>query len=167
MSDDLLSIYLNDHWAAAGAGHALSRRLARNNKGTSWAERLNWLADQVASDEQTLAAVREALQVEDGGLKRAGARVAERVSALKPSGKILGYTPLSRLLDTESMIAGVMAKESLWAALGGALSRDPQLIPFDFAGLEQRALEQLALLRDFHRMAALAALNGDETGLFS
>ncbi|MGH8944610.1 MAG: hypothetical protein ACRDVL_00480 [Acidimicrobiia bacterium] len=167
MSNEAVSSYLNDHWAGVGAGLLVARRLARNNKSTVWAERLAWLADQMASDEQTLAAVREALQVDEGGLKRAGARAVERVSAWKPKGKLLGYTPMSRLLDTESTITSVIGKQSLWAGLGGALTRDPRLIPFDFASLEQRALEQLALLRDFHRVAIVAALNGDETGLFS
>jgi hypothetical protein len=167
MPDEALSRYLNDHWAGAGAGLVVARRLARNNKGTAWAERLTWLADQMASDEQTLAAIREALQVEDGRLKRAGARTAERVSGLKPNGRFLGYTPMARLFDIESAIAALADKQSLWAALGGALTRDPRLIPFDFAGLEQRSLEQLALLRDFHRAATVAALNGDETAVFS
>jgi hypothetical protein len=162
MSDDALTSYLNDHWAGAGAVHVVASRLARHNKHSDWAERLAWLADQMASDEQTLAAVREALGVEHGRLKRVGARTAERVSGLTPNRKLIGYSPMSCLLDTESLIAAVADKHSLWAALDGALSRDPRLIPFDFAGLEQRALEQLALLRDFHRTATVAALNGDE-----
>lgn len=167
MADELLAIYLGDHWAGAGAGAALARRLARNNKSTVWAERLAWLADQVASDEQTLAAVREALGVEKGDLKRLGARAAERIAMLRPSGKLIGYSPLSRLLDTETMITGVAGKHSLWAALGTALHRDARLISFDFASLEQRAMEQLGLLRDFHRVATAAALAGDETDLLS
>lgn len=153
----LIEIYLRDHWAGAGAGEDLARRLADNNSRTHWADALDGVATRIAEDETTLGEVRDRLGITGGGWKRSLAQMGERVSRLKLNGRLLGYSPLSRVVEAEALIAGVTAKRLLWTALGTISGDHAQLARYDFAGLEQRADEQLATLRKFHREAVVEA----------
>ncbi len=154
----LLEIYLDDHWAGAGAGERLAHRLARNNSRTEWAEPLSRLADQVAEDERTLGDIREVFDFDGGKVKRNAAIAAERIGRLKTNGRLLTYSPLSRLLECEALEAGISSKRRLWGALEVAKGDIPELTPFDFPRLMARAEEQLELLRSFHGYAAQMAL---------
>lgn len=154
MAGEFTEIYLNDHWAGAGAGVAVARRLARHNRKNIWADRLRTLARDIEEDERTFAAIRDAMGVAGGRVKRLLARVGERFSALKPNGGSFGYSPLSRILETEMMLSGISAKQRLWVSLLVCCREDPRLAAFDLEKLEKRAEEQLELLRGFHRDAA-------------
>lgn len=155
----LLEIYLDDHWAGAGAGERLARRLAKQNSDTEWADRLDQLADQIAEDDQTLAHIRSAFGIDGGKLKRAMAIGIERAGRLKLNGRFISYSPLSRLLECEALEAGVSAKRKLWTALRVAMAETPELNSFDLDRLVERADEQLDVLRSFHRFAAAMALS--------
>lgn len=165
--DEAIEIYLNDHWAGAGAGAALAKRLARHNRDTIWSDRLASLANEVESDEHTLQAIRQALGVSGGRIKRAAALGMERFSALKPNGRSFAYSPLSRVVESEAMMAGISGKHRLWASLRAACADDPRLSGFDLAGLEQRAERQLEVLRAFHGAAAKNALSGEGASQFA
>ena len=148
---EYIEIYLNDHAAGAAGGVMLARRLARNNRRTLWADRLAEIAAAIEQDATTFASLRSAVGVEGGTLKRVGALMAERVGRLKPNGHILTYSPLSRVLELEALIAGVEAKRRLWIAL--AQVAHPSLKGFDLAELESRAANQLATLALAHEWA--------------
>lgn len=152
----LLQIYLDDHWAGAGAGKALMKRL-RNHAPTKWRDDMTWMVRQIEEDEKTLKQLRRRLDLRGAKTKRILALAAEKLVRFKPNGDALSYTPLNRLLDTESMIMGVAGKHRLWAALGNGES---PVTPgaFDFADLEARAADQLDLLYRFHQDIASAAL---------
>ncbi|MEZ4425087.1 MAG: hypothetical protein R3E98_16950 [Gemmatimonadota bacterium] len=153
----LLGIYLDDHFAGAAAGAALARRVLRQNRDGSWGERLMWLAEQIEQDEDTLATVRQALDMDGGRLKRVLARLALPLGQLKLNGRLRGYSPLSRVLEAEGLLAGISAKHRLWAALEHTLAARPELAGFDLPRPEARADEQLELVRAFHRDAARRA----------
>lgn len=146
-------IYLNDHRAGASGGTLLARRLAASNTPGPYAERLRELADAISTDTATLEAIRQAWGVEGGAVKRVGATVLERVGRLKLNGRLLGYSPLSRLLETEALMSGVQAKRQLWRSLQTLTTTHPQLAEFDFSLLEKRADEQLATLEELHAWA--------------
>lgn len=147
-------IYLNDHAAGAAAGLMLARRIARNNRRTPWADRLQAVVAAIEEDAETLAAVRAATEAEGGTLKRLGALAVERAGRLKPNGHLLTYSPLSRLLELEALIGGVQAKRRLWVALQQLAPHHPGLKGFDFAELETRAAEQATTLTSAHEWAA-------------
>lgn len=151
----LLRLYLDDHWAGAGAGGALARRLHGHNRDTPWADSLAQLASDIADDDETLGTVRAAFGANGGRFKRALGRLAEMVSRLKPNARLTSYSPLSRVIEAEALIAGVAAKHRLWVALNE--TSDDDEAGADLAQLEQRAVEQLELLGRFHRQAARAA----------
>lgn len=98
-----------------------------------------------------------------GGLaKRALARVAAQAGRLKLNHRLVGYSPLSRVLEAEAMLAGVTAKKCLWAAMRSRGDTEDQTAQFDFASLEKRASDQIQLLTEFHEAAAKAAFTGDD-----
>ena len=153
----LLAIYLDDHWAGAGAGHQLARRLLRNNRRTGWVDQLSWLSDQIESDERTLLQLRRRLNLDGGKVKRALGIAGVRLSGLKPNGRLLAYSPLSRVLEAELMMSGVDAKKRLWAALRSGQLMSADFSGLDFAELERRAEEQLTMLSSFHEEASALA----------
>ena len=155
MSQRLLGIYLRDHYAASAAGLNLSRRLARENASTSFGDDLAGLAEEIADDRSTLGAVLRALAVKPSRAKIVLARAAERLSRLKPNGRVLQYSPLSRLIELETLAAGIEAKRGLWQALkqageGGALG-------LDLDELLRRADAQRAVVEGLQKHAAALA----------
>ena len=150
----VLEIYLDDHWAGAAAGLALARRLRSHNRDTEWNPRLSGCVAEIEEDSRTLAQIRRDLGFEGGGLKRLAALAGERVSSLKPNGRIFTYSPLSRVLECEALQAGVSAKRSLWASLSEVYGSDPEMFGYDFDELVARADRQLELLGSFHAYAA-------------
>ncbi len=158
---EMLATYLDDHRAGAAAGRSLSRRMADENSDTGWADKLIALAEDIEADDRTLGELRRVLGVRGGLAKRALARVAAEAARLKLNRRLVGYSPLSRVLEAEAMMAGVTAKKCLWAAMSSRGDLEDQTAQFDFASLEKRALGQIELLREFHEAAARVAFVGD------
>lgn len=159
----LLDIYVGDHWAGAGAGTRLARRLHENNRDSPWAAELGRIADAVTEDDRTLAQVRDALDNGRGDIKRVLGLVGERIARLKPNGRVVSYSPLSRVVECEALLSGVAGKHRLWVALGRNVVGVPELAEFDFDLLEQRAEHQIETLRRLHREFAAVAF-GDGAG---
>jgi hypothetical protein len=153
-TNEYLAIYLNDHRAGAAGGARLARRVAHNNRSNRWGPRLGELAEAVSADKAKLDEVRTVLGVSGGALKRTGAVVAELGGRLKPNGHILTYSPLSRVIEVEALMAGVQVKQRLWATLRLLTPARPALNLFDFAALESRGATQLATLAEVHEWAA-------------
>ena len=161
--DDLLrlrDVYLNDHWAGAAAGSALAARLAKENVKSPWGTDLASISDQIRADKKTLAEIRRQLHSNGGAMKKAVALVGERVTRLKPNGRLHRYSPLSRVLELEALISGVSAKQRLWVALQTMDQSAELLAAFDLQGLEDRANSQLDLLRSIHVAASGVAFGG-------
>jgi hypothetical protein len=146
----LLRIYLQDHYAASAAGLNLARRLARENAGTSFADDLTRLANEIAEDRAELGTVLRVLGVEPSRVKVVLARSVERLSRLKLNGRLLDYSPLSRLIELETLSAGIEAKRGLWQALGQV---DGEL-GVDLDRLTGRAETQIASVERLRKHAA-------------
>jgi hypothetical protein len=151
----LLRIYLQDHFAAAGAGVALARRVHAANAEGAFGQELWRLAEEVAADRWTMAEVLRSLDVEPSLVKGAVARVAESVSRAKPNGRLAGYSPLSRVLELETLAAGITAKAALWRSLDLALGRRRGDI--DFRALHRSALDQARRAEQLRAEAARLA----------
>lgn len=158
---EMLAIYLDDHRAGAAAGRSLSRRMARENSDTGWAGKLARLAEDIEADDRTLGELRRVLGVRGGLAKRALARIAAGAARLKLNRRLIGYSPLSRVLEAEAMMAGVTAKKCLWAAMRSRGYRLDDTAQFDFESLENRARDQIELLGEFHAAAAKTAFDDD------
>jgi hypothetical protein len=70
-------------------------------------------------------------------VKNAGAWTAEKLGRLKPNGRVLSYSPLSRLIELEGLALGITGKMLLWRALGETLG--PTYAGADFSALAERA----------------------------
>jgi hypothetical protein len=88
------------------------------------------------------------------------ALIGERLARLKPNGRLTGYSDLSRVIEAESLMAGVVAKQRLWVSLERTVRAQPALNGYDFTALAARAERQLDQLRMFHEQAAEVAFGG-------
>jgi hypothetical protein len=151
----LLAIYLNDHFAGSSFAIALIRRSLRSNRGSELGEFLERFSGEVLEDRATLERLMDAVGASKSPVKPLLARAAERAGRLKLNGRLRGYSPLSRVLELEALVAGVTGKRAMWRLL--RLSSDPRLQQFDFDELERRAERQLDGLEQ-HRLAAARAI---------
>ena len=108
MDAPLLRIYLRDHHAAAAGGVALARRAL----GAS-----DPIAAQIAEDRETLEAIMGQLGVSANPLKVGLVQILERLGRLKLNGRFLRRSPLSDVVELETLVVGVRGKEALWTAL--------------------------------------------------
>jgi hypothetical protein len=144
---------LNDHRAGATAGTALARRIWRSNRRTKWGPTIEEVAEAVEQDLVVLDEIREAAGVSGGDLKRVAAVLAERASRLKLNEHLLSYSPLSRVLELETLMSAIRGKQSLWATLHTAAPSHPEWSHIDFARLKRRGSQQLESLERVHEWA--------------
>jgi hypothetical protein len=156
----LLATYLNDHLAGATAGRELVRRSAGANRGNSYGAVLAELAGEIESDRRQLEALMRGLDIGVDRLKVAGGWLGEKLGRLKPNGRLLGYSPLSRLVELEVLSLAVQGKLSLWRSLRAVADEDPTLAAVDFDRLIERAQRQLRTLGRQRLQAAREALAG-------
>jgi len=153
-----LSIYLNDHLAGAAGGIELARRLAHSNKGTDYGLPLADVAGQIEEDIASLRDVMARFGVEEDRIKQAGAWTFEKVGRLKLNGQVLGYSPLSRFIELESLLLGVTGKQMLWQVLQENFGQDPRLSGVNLGDLFVRARDQRRTLADLRMQSAKEAL---------
>lgn len=154
MSDKLLRIYLQDHHAAATAGTSLARRALRRGE-------LRSLALEIESDKRTLEDVMGRLHVQPSLGKVASAALGERLSRLKLNGRLTTRSPLSDLLELETLEVGVLGKRAMWAALADL--DHPLLHGIDFVALASSADRQAQAIESERLRAAAAALRTNGT----
>jgi hypothetical protein len=141
-----LRIYLADHRAGAAAGVVRAGRFAAANFGSFLEEPAREVHLQIEEDVRILDDIIDRLGYRSAPWKNVVARVAEFLGRLKPNGRLRGYSPLSRLLELELLIAGILTKESLWQTLAIVQQQRSELASFDFDDLQHRAMQQRMLL---------------------
>jgi hypothetical protein len=157
VASDLLAIYLNDHLAGATGGLELVRRSLGANRGTAFEAPLERLATEIGEDRDALLHVMDRLGVARDPLKQWAGWAAEKAGRLKRNGRLVGYSPLSRVLELEVLALGIEGKRALWRALDEVASGDARLDDVDLAALLRRADAQRRLVeRQRVRAAALA-----------
>ncbi len=148
-----LALYLRNHEAAARAGVDLARRAASGQRGRPWADVLQWLAQQVAEDLDSLQAVLASLGIRPDLLLGLALRSGERVGRLKPNGSLVRRAPLSDLIEVEALLDALRAKGAGWQALRSAVVAVPESVA-DLAELTRRVERQLAELDQVHEQVA-------------
>jgi hypothetical protein len=152
--DRLVGIYLRDHLAGSVAALELVERSARSNEANELGPFLTGLHAEITADQGALLDVMEALGVEPSRVKNGLAWAAEKAGRLKLNGRLLHYSPLSRVLELETLEAGIVGKRSLWTNLE-ALD-DSRLGGVDLPRLVERAESQRAGVEEWRRRAAAA-----------
>jgi hypothetical protein len=153
----LLKIYLNDHLAGAHAGLELARRTWRENEDHPVGHYFSQLVPELAEDRATLRRVMDALGVAPDVFKQRAAWVMERVGRLKLNGRLVRYSPLSRLHELEGLVVATQGRLSLWRLLRRLAREDLRLDAFDFDALVERAQAQQATLERLRIAAAREA----------
>ncbi|MBV9465306.1 MAG: hypothetical protein JO206_08990 [Solirubrobacterales bacterium] len=153
----LLAIYLNDHLAGATAGRELARRAAAHNRGSSYGEFLEQLAGEIEEDRESLLEAMRSTGVGRDRLKVIAGWGAEKLGRLKLNGRLLGYSPLSRVVELEALALGVSGKLALWRSLTELQAERPELAEIDLRGLIERAELQLSRLELQRRRAVAQA----------
>ena len=154
MDVKLLGIYLNDHLAGSAAGLELARRAARENRSTPLGDFLATLATELEEDRTILQQVRSALDVPRDHLKQGAAWVMERVARLKLNGRLLRYSPLSRMMELEGLFLGSQGRRLLWRLLKRLSRTERRLAGFDFDALIARTEMHLRGLERWRLLSA-------------
>jgi hypothetical protein len=153
-----LRIYLNDHQAGSVGGCELARRALSQNQGNDYGRFLSRLLADIEQDQEVLRDLMARLGVPRARPKEAAAWAAEKIGRLKLNGRLVGYSPLSRLWELEALALGVEGKLALWKSLKQISGNQPALGSFDFDALAERARHQLDELEAFRLRAATEAL---------
>lgn len=154
---ELLAIYLRDHHSTAGGAIELCRRMAKSNHESDFGRQAERLAEELSRDRTMLEEVMAAVDVEASRVKEAGAWLAEKLGRLKLNGRVVSYSPLSRVVEFEALVMGVTGKIRLWRSLQIARQSDQRLAGFDFDGMLERADSQRNIVESLHQRAVEVA----------
>ena len=154
MTDRYLSIYLRDHLAMGQGGIDLVRRMATANADNELGDLLDQFGKELQEEASDLKRALKLLDIEPSQLKKAGVWFAEKIGRLKLNGELRGYSPLSRLLELEGLMAAVQARKGLWMTLLDAKHMYPKLEQIPLQQYFERADKQLEELDEMHIKAA-------------
>jgi hypothetical protein len=153
-TDHLLAVYLRDHFAGAAAGLALAERCQRANHDDPLGVVMSEIAAEIAADRDSLRDIMRTLDVSEDPFKAAFGHAAEIVGRLKTNGVLTHYSPSSRVVELEGLLAGIDAKRNLWRSLRLAAASRPALDVAELDRLIQRASSQRDRLQAEHERAA-------------
>ena len=145
---DPLAIYLNDHYAGAAAGLALFRRAATVHGDPQVRAALAELAREVTSERRALRQIMHATGAPVHRAKVATAWLGERVSRLKPNGRVVSRSPLSDYLELEALLLGVHGKWAGWRTLRALAESDPRLSAAELDELARTAERQVRTIEE-------------------
>ncbi|MEO6652483.1 MAG: hypothetical protein ABIP17_07495 [Ilumatobacteraceae bacterium] len=153
----LIAIYLNDHRAGSAGGQALAERCAGSNQDNDLGRYLvEEFLPQLQEERRLVQRVRARLDVRDNPVKQFAARAAELLGRAKTNGQLRGYSPLSRIVELEALIAAVSTKRQLWRLLGSLTTVDDSV----FEARLRDADTQRERLEEFHRAFAVELFGG-------
>ncbi len=159
MNRKMLGIYLNDHLAGSVVGGNLAKRIVRQNEGNEYGTQVAEIAHEIEEDRTTLYEVMEGAGIRRKQIRLGLARLTELVTRLKPNGRLVGYSPLSRVLELEGLTMGITGKLELWRSLD-MLEEGPEVPDMDFGSLAARAESQRDRVEELRLKAAREALDG-------
>ncbi len=155
----MLGIYLNDHLAGSVVGSSLARRFERQNRGNDYGRPIGEIAREIEEDQAALVEVMDRVGVRRKKVRLAIARIMELGMRLKPNGRLVGYSPLSRVIELEGLTVGITGKLELWRSME-ALENGSSIAQVDFERLASRAEGQRDRVEDLRVRAARDALSG-------
>jgi hypothetical protein len=159
----LLGIYLNDHLAGSTGGLELARRTAAAHRGTEAGTTLTRIAKELEEDRESLLEMMAALQTPVRQYKVYAAWAAEKVGRLKLNGHLLDRSPLSSLVELETLRLGVEGKACLWRTLILVAANEPRLDVARLNQLLERATVQQELLEVLRLKASVHVFAPDAT----
>jgi hypothetical protein len=151
-----LRVYLADHRAGAALAIGVAQRSGARNADNDFAVYLAEFRRELISDRDSLDRITRRFGLRPLRLKAVLGMAAAAAGTFKLSGRWIRYSPLSRVLEFETLMAGVEAKRRLWHSLQFV---DSAMVEQDeLERLISRADQQLADLGIQHRAAVAIAL---------
>ncbi|MGW0706367.1 hypothetical protein ACWD4G_10445 [Streptomyces sp. NPDC002643] len=147
----LLGIYLNDHLAGATIGAERARHMARSYSDTNLSAVMGPLSTEIAEDRAALIDLMQRLDVPVRHYKVYAGRMAELVGRLKNNGRLVRRSPLTPLLELETLRLGVEGKAALWQTLRELADHEDRLDPNLLDTLLDRAHRQQGTLEELRR----------------
>ena len=154
-----LATYLNDHLGGSATGRELARRTLQANRGNEYGVVLEDVVRQIEEDVDSLRGGDGPARRQAGPGQGGDGVDREKLGRLKLNGQLLGYSPLSRLVELEGLMLGITGKMAMWVALSSVLADDPRLEGIDLEHLAERAREQRRTVERLRRQAAREALS--------
>jgi len=154
-----LAIYLNDHLMGSTTGTQLVQRIASEHEGTELGSVAAGLAREIEQDRDALLEIMEVLGAGTDRAKVALGWVSEKAHRLKPNGELRGHSPLTPLIELESLSLGIEGKRSLWLALAEHDAVAEQVGRARLAKLIARAEDQRARVEAQRRAVAPRAFD--------
>jgi hypothetical protein len=145
-----LGTYLQDHYAGSSAGIELFKRAADQQSDPVARTALTSMVAEVEDERDALERFLAAVDSKPDQLKNAGAWMAEKLARLKPNGELIRRSPLSDVIELETLRIAVEGKACGWRVLRGLAEHEGV---FDKAeldrllGLASRQIDQLEELR--------------------
>jgi hypothetical protein len=154
----LLGIYLNDHLAGSVAGIELARRIVKQNSGNEYGQQMAPIAKEIEEDQAELRRIADRLGIRQKRIRLGIAWAGEKAGRLKPNGRLIGYSPLSRVVELEGLVAGITGKLALWRSLDTIEGATPELGEAQIRRLIERAEDQRDRVERLRVRAAEEAL---------
>ena len=147
--DRLFRIFLQDHLAAFHATAALLRRCLEPNRETPLGRLLAPLHVAVREDLLHLRKTAAAVEVKPSLLKNRGARFGVGMGRFKLNGRLVNYSPLSRVLELEGLLMLTVQRAATWRILEARAQLDGRLqaAGVDFASRAELAVRGAATLQ--------------------
>jgi hypothetical protein len=163
-NDRLLSVYLHDHLAGAAGGVELVRRAAKEQSDAPEGPGLHRLVQDVEEDQSSLRQILADLGMPDHHVHEAFTWLLEKAGRLKPNGQLTGRSPLSSLIELETIRIALEGKLSGWVSLRLLAEHDARLDVERLDVLITRGKDQCDRAEDLRRaVAARVFLAPDET----
>jgi hypothetical protein len=115
-TSDALHAYVNTHRRAAIVGLSMARRMAARHEGTPLGVALDLVANEVEEDRVLLDLIAGGLGIKPTMATRVVPVVVDRIGRLRLRG-VRRPPGAVALLELETLVAGIRAKELLWRAL--------------------------------------------------
>jgi len=151
----LPAIYLRDHHAAGLAGARVAERVGRD----SGNDDLRRVASEIQQDLVVLEGIMSRLGVAPDRVKDTFSRIAERLGRMKLNGRLLRRSPLSDLLELETLVVGISGKQALWVSL----REIPSINVEELDQLLERAEEQKRVVENARVAAAKRSFQSANT----
>jgi hypothetical protein len=119
-----LAIYLNDHLAGATGAVQMIQRAAKQYEGGDLGAFFAGIGGEIEEDRTTLKAIMDRNGIPQQPHKRAAGWIAEKAGRLKFNGALVRRSPLTPLVELETLAVGIQGKLLLWQTLQ-AVPPDP------------------------------------------
>ena len=149
-----LGHYLQDHYAGSAAGIELFRRAADQQTDPVTRTALTGMIATVEDERTALERFLTAVGAKPDPVKNATAWLAEKIGRFKPNGELIRRSPLSDVVELETLRLAVEGKAAGWRVLRQLAEDDARFDAAELDKLLSAAADQIVQLESLRMSAA-------------